>query len=90
LKGCEVHANVRLRSSKQNVNYDTPAVACSELTRKVGPALYDDTAPHVPSNLHFFEIIVGHDVPKGKYCGTLWFKLNGYYFSGGTACKSVE
>lgn len=88
LRGCEVHANVR--NSEQSINYDTPAVACSELTADIGPALYDDTAPHVPSNLHFFDIPVGHDVEEGKYCGTLWFRLNGYYFSGGTACNSVE
>jgi hypothetical protein len=37
-----------------------------------------------------FTIPVAQNVPKGKYCGTLWFKLNDRYHSAGAACKQVK
>lgn len=37
-----------------------------------------------------FTIPVAQEVPAGKYCGTLWFKMNDKYHSAGAACKQVK
>jgi hypothetical protein len=77
---CEVHANVR--NSDRSFSVDSPAKPCKDLesiSSSLGPGAENT-----------FEFPINRDLPPGKYCGILWFKFNGEYYSGGAACNNVE
>ena len=86
IDGCEMHANVY--NSDRSVNYNSPAMPCPEVNKRrqfYKLNKWDSTA----YSGVVFEIPVGEELPKGRYCGTLWVKMNGSYHSAGAACKKV-
>jgi hypothetical protein len=87
IDGCEIHASVY--NSNRSVNYNSPAMPCSEVDKRREYYKLNKWDGSAHSGV-VFEIPVGQEVPKGKYCGTLWFKMNGSYHSGGAACNNVK
>jgi hypothetical protein len=77
---CEVHATVRNRDRSFSV--DSPAKPCKDL-ESISSSLGTGSE-------NTFEFPVDRDLPPGRYCGILWFKFNGQYYSGGAACSNVK
>jgi hypothetical protein len=87
IEGCEVHANVY--NSDRSVNYNSPAISCAEADKRGEYYKLNKWDGGAYSGM-VFEIPVDRDLPKGKYCGTLWFKMNGIHHSAGAACNQVK
>jgi hypothetical protein len=87
IDGCEMHANVY--NSDRSVNYNSPAIPCSEVDKRRKYYKLNKWDDGAHSGV-VFEIPVNRDLPKGRYCGSLWVKMNGIYHSAGAVCKQVK